>query len=100
MKYGLFGRFVAQEGKRDELVAILLEAASTLERTNADCLQYVVGVTQGTNEVWVSEVWTTKEAHDASLAPEEVRAMIMRARPLIKEISSGTEYAVVGGKGA
>jgi len=100
-KYGLFGKFTAHEGKRDELVAILLEAAATLERTNPDCLQYIVGVSpEGGDDIWISEVWTSKEAHDASLAPEEVRNQIMRARPLIKEIPGGTEYAVVGGKGA
>ena len=98
MNYGLFGKFTAHAGKQEELAAILVEAAHLLEKTNPDCLQYVVGVTQGADDVWVSEVWTTKEAHDDSLAPEEVRSLIMRARPLIHEIAKGTEYAVVGGK--
>lgn len=100
MKYGLFGKFIAHEGKRDELAAILLEAAALMERTNPDCLQYVVGTTNGTHDVWVSEVWTTKAAHDSSLAPEEIRSLIMQARPLIQEMSEGTEYDVLGGIGA
>ena len=32
MPYGLFGKFVAQPGKRDELVQGLLRAAELLER--------------------------------------------------------------------
>lgn len=99
MKYGLFGKFIAHDGKRDELAVILIEAAKLLETTNEDCLQYTVGISQNSNDVWVSEVWTNKEAHDTSLEPVNVRNLIMKAAPLIKAMPSGTEYDVLGGKG-
>ena len=96
--YGLFGKFIAVEGERDNLASILLEASDLL-RENADCIHYVVGKSENENDVWISEVWNSKEAHDDSLNPENIRNLIMSARPLIKEMPEGTEYDVLGGKG-
>ena len=96
--YGLFGKFVAVEGGRDNLASILLEASKLLKE-NAGCIHYVVGKTENNNDVWVSEVWISKEAHDNSLTPENIRSLIMTARPLIQEMPEGTEYEVLGGKG-
>lgn len=98
MKYGLFGKFVAQSGKRDELIVILLQAAELLQQ-NKECLSYIVGRADNPNDVWVSELWENKEAHDASLEPEDIRKLIMAARPLIAEMPTGTEYQALGGKG-
>lgn len=96
--FGLIGKFTAQPGKRDDLVAILVQAADEL-RANAGCIQYVVGTTDEPDAIWVSEVWTDKAAHAASLEPAAVRALIARAMPLIAAISDQTELQVVGGKG-
>lgn len=98
MKYGLFGKFVVHEGKRDEMVGILLQAADLLKQ-NVNCISYVVGTSNDPSEIWVSELWTNKEAHDSSLEPENIRSLIMTARPLIKEMPDGTEYVALGGKG-
>lgn len=98
MKYGLFGKFVAVNGKSKELADILIQASELLKE-NEDCLHYVVGLTTDTDDVWVSEVWNSKEAHDSSLEPENIRNLIIKARPLIKEMPGGTEYEVLGGKG-
>ena len=96
--YGLFGRFIAVEGQRDSLLKILLEASGLLQ-DNPDCIHYLVGTSADDTSVWVSEVWSSKEAHDAALSPENIRSLIMTARPLILDMPEGTEYAVVGGKG-
>ncbi len=98
MKYGLFGKFVTQSGKRDDLIEILLQAAQLLQQ-NEKCLSYIVGKSDNPNEVWVSEVWESKEAHDASLEPENIRELIITARPLIAEMPAGTEFQALGGKG-
>ncbi len=96
--YGLFGKFIAADGRRDELANILIEASELLKK-NVDCIHYVIGKTEDQNDVWVSEVWTSKDAHDSSLEPEDIRNLIMNARPLIREMPKGTEYEVVAGKG-
>lgn len=98
MKYGLFGKFTAQPGKRDELQDILLQASQLLER-NEDCIHYVISTSDEPNAIWVSEVWNSKEAHDASLEPEDIRALIQKAMPLIASMSDQTELHVAGGKG-
>ena len=98
--FGLHGRLLAQPGKGDELAAILLEAAEALE-TGDDCLLYVVSRQPDNPEaVWVTEAWTSREAHRASLEDEETRAMIQRAMPLIAELPErSVELRPVGGKG-
>lgn len=98
MTYGLFGKFSAQPGKRDDLVGYLLRAAELLER-NPGCIHYVVSTSDEPDAVWVSEVWTDQDAHDASLEPEDVRALIQEARPLIAGMSDQTQLTVHGGKG-
>lgn len=98
MTYGLFGKFSAVPGRRDELVSYLLRAAELLER-DAGCIQYVVSTSDEPDAVWVSEVWTDREAHAAALEPQDVRALIQEARPLIAGVSDRTELTVHGGKG-
>ena len=48
--------------------------------------------------MWVSELWTSVAAHDASLEPEDIPALIQEARPLITGMSDQTQL-VHGGKG-
>lgn len=98
MSYGLVGAFTAQPGKRDELLALLLRAAALLE-ADLGCLQYLVSTSDDPDAVWVSEVWVDQAAHDGSLEPEEVRAVVQQARPLIAGMSHRTELLVHGGKG-
>jgi quinol monooxygenase YgiN len=98
--FGLHGRLLAQPGKGDELETILLEAAAALG-ADADCLLYVVSRQADNPEaVWVTEAWTSGDAHRASLENEATRALIQRAMPLIGELPErGIELRPVGGKG-
>ena len=98
MSYGLFGRFSAQPGRRDDLVGYLLQAANLLER-NPGCLHYIVSTSGEPEAVWVYEVWTDEAAHDASLEPEDIQALIQAARPLIAAMADQTQLTVHGGKG-
>jgi quinol monooxygenase YgiN len=98
MTYGVFGKFSAQPGRRDELVTYLLQAAKLLER-NPGCIHYIVSTSDEPESVWVCEVWTSVAAHDSSLEPEDIRALIQEARPLIAGMSDQTRLAVQGGKG-
>ena len=98
MTYGLFGKFSAQSGRRDDLVGYLLQAARLLER-NPDCLHYIVSTSDEPGAVWVSEVWPDEAAHDASLEPEVIQALIQEARPLIAGMSEQRQLTVHGGKG-
>jgi quinol monooxygenase YgiN len=93
----MHGAFTAQPGKGDELAEILLAAADAL-RADDDCLLYVVS-REGGDTIWVTEVWTDREAHDASLRAPGVPEMIARARPLIAGMEGRAEFEPLGGKG-
>jgi quinol monooxygenase YgiN len=75
-----------------------LQAAKLLE-CNSSCLHYIVSTSDEPEAVWVCEVWTDVAAHDASLEPEDIKALIQEARPLIAGISDQTELTLQGGKG-
>ena len=95
----MHGRFAARPGEGDALAAILLEAAELLDDFD-DCLLYVISRSpEDPDAVWVTEAWTTKEAHDASLQDERVRRVIERAMPLIVGAPETTTLRPVGGKG-
>src|SRR2546423_13120253 len=97
-RFGLYGKIIVQAGQRDALVALLLEAAALLW-DDPDCELYVVNVSPTEPDVmWVTEVWSSQEAHAASLARDDVRALIQRGMPLIAG-GERTEVVPVGGKG-
>lgn len=98
-RYGLFGKIITHEGKRDEFAALLLEAATALQEF-AGCELYVVSVSSTeANAVWVTEVWKSAEDHKASLALDSTKAAIERGRPLIAGFEQRTEFMPLGGKG-
>lgn len=97
--YGRFGQFRARPGAGDALAALLLEAADGL-RANDGCLLYVVSRSDDDpGVVWVTEVWTDRSAHRASLQDPAARALIIQAMPLIEAMGEATEHRPVGGKG-
>ncbi|MDP9395911.1 MAG: antibiotic biosynthesis monooxygenase [Actinomycetota bacterium] len=88
-----------QPGRRDEVVAILLEGTDRLAQHG--CRQYVVGTgTADDVTVWVSELWDSREAHDASLQLPEVREAIGRAMPMLTGEFTSTDGPISGGLGA
>ena len=94
--YGLIGKMLATPGKREELLAILLENVGTMP----GCLSYIVAHDPAdADAIWVTEVWTDEAAHRASLQVPEVRAAIQRGLPLIKTFSDATVTTPVGGVG-
>ena len=96
--YGLTRGFQAAPGKRDELVAHLLEAAELMGAVPG-CLMYLVSTTEDENEVAVTELWTDEAAHEASLRAPGVAELIARARPVIGGMSGRSVLTVRGGKG-
>ena len=94
--YGMLGRMTAVAGKRDALLAILLESSDGMP----GCLSYIVAKDlKDPDALWVTEAWERREHHDASLALPQVRAAIARARPLIAGFDSHAETEPVGGIG-
>ena len=94
--YGLIGSFKATPGRRDALLAILLENVGTMP----GCLGYVVAEDpKDADGIWISEVWDSAESHQASLAIPAVKDAIARAMPLIADFGLHVETRPVGGVG-
>ena len=98
-RFGLVGNFRAQPQQGDALAELLLEAAEALG-ANPECELYVISRSpDDADAVWVTEVWTSPDAHRASLEDNRVRELITQARPLIAGLGERFELSPVGGKG-
>ena len=94
--YGLIGKMTAQPGARDALTDILVQGVAGMP----GCLSYVVANDPTNGDlIWITEVWTSKEAHAASLSLPSVRDAITRGRPLIAGMDRVAETMPIGGSG-
>lgn len=95
-KYGLIGKMLASPGKRDALIDILLGGVAGMP----GCLSYVVARdAEDEDALWITEVWESKEAHEASLSLPSVQDAIARGRPIIAGFGDRFETEPVGGHG-
>jgi quinol monooxygenase YgiN len=62
------------------------------------CLSYVIAEdVVDADALWVTEVWESKAAHDASLSLPAVREAIRTGRALIAGFDSSVETRPIGG---
>jgi quinol monooxygenase YgiN len=98
MSYGYLGSMRTRYGHRDEVVEILLSGVDGLRA--AGCELYLVSVSETDRDViWVTEVWQSKEHHEASLRLPETQAAIATAMPLLTGEFTRQELTVIGGLG-
>ena len=94
--YGIIGKILANDGRRDELIDILLDGTKDMP----GCLSYVIATDQDDeNALWVTEVWDSQDSHAASLSLESVQQAIATGRPLIAGFGERFETSPVGGHG-
>lgn len=94
--YGLIGKMTTAEGKRDELIKVLLDGTSTMP----GCMSYIVAKDPAdANAIWITEVWDTKENHEASLKLPSVQAAIAKGRSMITGFGERFITEPVGGHG-
>ncbi len=98
-RYGLCGTMMAHPGQRDALLALLLEAAGLVADAPACEVWIVNTMPDNPDAIWVTEIWRSEADHAASLADDDVRALIARARPLIAGFGERFTLEPVGGKG-
>jgi quinol monooxygenase YgiN len=86
------------EGRRDEVIAILLGGADGLRAVG--CQLYAVCTDPADADViWVSEIWESADKHDASLQLPGTKAAIGQAMPMLTGEFTRQELTVVGGLG-
>jgi len=94
--FGLISKIKSASGQRDALIAILIEATSAMP----GCLSYVVARDAAeADAIWVTEIWESRERHQASLSLPSVQRAIATARPLIAGSGGRFETQPVGGHG-
>ena len=94
--YGIIAKMIALDGKRDELIAILLEGTKDMP----GCLSYVISKDLVADDaLWITEVWNSKESHEASLSLESVQQAIAKGKSLIARFGDRFETSPVGGHG-
>jgi quinol monooxygenase YgiN len=94
--YGLIGKMLAVPGRREDLLAIMLEGNDAMP----GCLSYIIARDPAdADAIWITEVWDGRENHMASLNLPHVQATIARARPLIAGFGERFETEPVGGIG-
>jgi quinol monooxygenase YgiN len=90
--YGLINRFVAHPGQREALVAAMTSDVGVLP----GCRSFMVAHDfTDLDVVWVTEVWDSKAAWEASMEIEAVKASIEVAVPLVKDWGKTVETKVV-----
>lgn len=95
MAFANVGTLETQPGMRDEVVTILSRHNPQLEE--AGCLLDEVGVNEEEPDtVFVAELWTSSEAHQASLQLDSVRAAIAEAMPLLSGQMGGSRFSITG----
>lgn len=94
--YGLIGKMTAVAGKRDDLSAVLLRGLAEMPGN----LSYIVAHDPAdADALWITEVWTDRAAHEASLSLPSVQAAIREGRPLIAGMERVAETVPIGGDG-
>lgn len=87
--FSVYGRMTALPGRRQELIAVLLAG---LRAGGADCglIDYSINAAfNDPDSVWLTQLWTHKEAHDATVRSEAVAAVSRRVPPLLARQPEG-----------
>ncbi|MEM7284131.1 MAG: putative quinol monooxygenase [Pseudomonadota bacterium] len=94
--FGIIGKMMTAEGKRDELIETLLNGTKDMP----GCLSYIIAKdVADENALWITEVWQSREDHEASLTLESVQQAIAKGRPMIAGFGERFETTPVGGQG-
>ncbi|MBW8785851.1 MAG: antibiotic biosynthesis monooxygenase [Novosphingobium sp.] len=92
-KWGLLGRIRAVPGKREEVIAHLLDSS----RDVPGKLVYLISLEiDDPDAFWITEVWRDKAAYDACLAMPEVQQGLALTGPLIAAVEHRTETIPLG----
>lgn len=92
--YGLIAKMTAIPNKRDELSGILIAGLQNMPGNLSYCVAHDPA---DVNALWITEVWSDKDAHQASLSLPTVQEAIGKGRPLIAGLDRIAETQPIGG---
>ena len=92
--YGLIAKMTLLPGKREGLIALLAESSANMP----GCFSYVIAKDLASEDIlWVTEVWESKAAHDASLTLRAVQAVMPKVKPMVATFERVAETEPVAG---
>lgn len=93
--FGLISKIKSVADQRDALITILVDGTSGMP----GCLSYVVAKDAAeADAIWITEVWESRERHQASLSLPSVQQAIAKGRPLIAGFAARHETQPIGGQ--
>jgi quinol monooxygenase YgiN len=96
VNHGFHATMTARPGQGGELVELLLKAPSL---GNEDCVVFLVGRSAGDPDtVFVTEGWTSPEAHTRFFATAPAQELVARLQPLLAGESDYVDELPLGGK--
>jgi quinol monooxygenase YgiN len=92
--YGLIAKLTMVPGKREEVIVLLANSSANMP----GCFSYVIANDAGREDIlWITEVWESKAAHDASLNMRAVQAAMPKVKPLLAGFEKVAETEPVAG---
>ena len=92
--YGLVAKLTVLPGRREEVIVLLAESSCNMP----GCFSYVIAKDAASEDVlWITEVWESRESHDASLSLRAVQAAIPKVRPLLAQFQKIAETEPIAG---
>ena len=87
--FSVYGRMTALPGRRDELIALLHEGLRA-GGEDGGLLAYSINTApEDPDTMWMTQLWTDKDAHDATTRSEAVAAVTQRLPPLLARQPEG-----------
>lgn len=86
--FSVYGRMVARPGKRDELIAVLLDGFRA-SREGGLLAYSINALFDNPDTIWLTQLWIDKEAHDATTRCERVAAASRQVLPLLAQQPEG-----------
>ena len=81
--FSVYGRMTALPGRRDELIALLHEGFRA-GGDDSGLLTYSINTApEDPDTIWMTQLWSDREAHDATTRSEAVVAVTQRLLPLL-----------------
>lgn len=94
--YGIIGKLVAADGRRDELIQILLDGTKQMP----GCKLYAIAADASDDTgIWITEIWDSEASHQASLQLPAVQDAIARGKPMIAGFGDRFVTTPIGGVG-
>jgi quinol monooxygenase YgiN len=88
--FSVYGRMTALPGRCDELIALLHEGFRA-GGDDSGLLTYSINAApEDPDTIWMTQLWTGKEAHDATTRSEAVAAVTQRLLPLLAKQPEGS----------